>query len=210
MIERNGSAPGTLRLLGIGGSTRRGSLSLLALEAALRLAEEAGATTRLADVRTLDLPLYDEDRPLAAHPSTLARLLDDVRAVDAVLLCSPTYHGTIAGGLKNVLDALGFLAGGAAPYFGGKPVGLMALGGPGAMNAITSMTHATLALNGLAVPTVVTVPRGALDPATGALRDEAIERRLRRMIGEVIELGRRLRDPGATSAVPLAEVVGAR
>ena len=41
---------------------RRGSLSLTALRAALRLAEEAGAEALLADVRAFDLPVYDEDR----------------------------------------------------------------------------------------------------------------------------------------------------
>ena len=47
-----------IRILGIGGSTRRGSMSLVALTAALRLAKEQGAHTSLAAVRDLDLPLY--------------------------------------------------------------------------------------------------------------------------------------------------------
>src|SRR5690242_14758650 len=52
-----------LRILGLGGSTRQGSKSLILLRTALQHAEGAGATVALADVRALDLPVYDQDRP---------------------------------------------------------------------------------------------------------------------------------------------------
>ncbi len=190
---RQGSSP--VRVLGIGGSMRAGSLSLIALEAALRLAAEAGATTRLADVRMLDLPVYRSDRQLADYPPSLSWLLAEVRAADAILLCSPTYHGTVSGAVKNVLDALDFLDDGAPPYLGGKVVGLLALGGGGAINTLNALHHAIRALNGLTIPTVVTVPSGAIDRATQAVSDDAVRRRLARMTGEMIELARRLRVP---------------
>ena len=66
-----------LRLLGIGGSMRARSLSRRVLQAALRLAEEAGARSVLADVRALDLPLYNADRRLEDYPPTLAWLLHE-------------------------------------------------------------------------------------------------------------------------------------
>ena len=47
-----------IRVLGIGGSTRRHSKSLLLLATALRMAEEAGALATLAVVRALDPPIY--------------------------------------------------------------------------------------------------------------------------------------------------------
>ena len=198
MTDETIAAPPPVRLLGIGGSTRAGSLSRRVLEAALRLAEEAGARTVLADVRALDLPLYDADRPLEAYPPTLAWLLSEVRAADAYLLCSPTYHGTVAGGVKNVLDCLNALGADTPPYLGGKVVGLMALGGGGA-NVINSLSHATHALNGLAALTVVTVSEGALDRDTGGVHDAAVRGRLDRLVMDVVDLTRRLRraDPGA-------------
>jgi len=156
--------PHAPRLLGIGGSTRAGSLSLGVLKAALHRAEDAGAQTVLAEVR----------------------------AADAYLLCSPTYHGTVAGGVKNILDALEFLAADAPPYFGGRVVGLMAVGGGGA-NVISSLTHATRALHGLAAPTVVTATGVAVDPDTGDIRDAAVRQRLALMVGDVLDLTRRLR-----------------
>jgi FMN reductase len=192
MTDETTTQPAPLRLLGIGGRTRARSLSRFALAAALRQAREAGARTVLADVRALALPVYNADRPLEAYPPTLAWLLAEVRAADAYLLCSPTYHGTVAGGVKNALDALEFLAADAPPYFGGKVVGLMACGGGGA-NVITSLTHATRALNGLAAPTVAMVPGAAVDPDTGDIRDAAVGERLAAMVGDVIDLARRLR-----------------
>ena len=53
-----------LHVVGIGGTLREGSTSLLALKKALRAAEEAGATTELLDLRELDLPLYAPGKPL--------------------------------------------------------------------------------------------------------------------------------------------------
>ena len=38
------------------------------LKTALRMADDAGAIGILADVRELDLPIYDDDKPLAAYP----------------------------------------------------------------------------------------------------------------------------------------------
>jgi FMN reductase len=192
------SAP--IRILGIGGSTRRGSLSLALLKATLGLAEAAGARTVLADVRELDLPLYSDDRPLDEYPATLRWLLDEVRAADAYLLCSPTYHGTVAGGVKNALDALNFLWDAEPPYFGGKVVGLLALGGAGATNVINALHHTTRAMNGLTSPTTAIIGESALDPERCTLRDENAERRLRQLATEIIALTRRLQQ----APVPIA------
>ena len=197
---------GPVRILGLGGSTRRASRSLAALRGTLRLADEAGAATTLVDVRALALPLYNGDLALTDYPPSLARLLAAVRAADAVILCSPTYHGTIAGAVKNALDALNFLGDDAPPYFGGKPVALMALGGGGAANVLTALHHVTRALNGLTIATTVIVPGGVVDPDRGVILDAGIERRARRMVHELIDVAARLRPPVpslvATAASP--------
>ncbi len=176
------------RILGIGGSTRQGSRSLLALQAALAIAAEMGATVSLADVRTMALPIYDPDQALSDAPPAVTWLLDEVRAADAYLLCTPTYLGTIAGSVKNALDSLTALSGDDPPFLGGKPVGLIALGGTNATDAITALGHVTHSLNGLAVPTTVAVPGQAIDRVTGGVIDAAVRRRLQRMIGEVVTL----------------------
>lgn len=191
-----------LRILGIGGSTRQGSLTLIILETALKLAREAGAEAALADVRALDLPVFSEDRPLAAYPASLPWLLDEARRADAYLFASPTYHGTIAGGIKNVLDALNFLGDDGGDYLGGKPVGLIALGGGSAGNVLTTLYHAARALNGLTVPTVAAIPGSAVDAERRAVTDPGARRRLAALVGEVIDLAWRLRRPAPIPAEP--------
>ena len=98
-----------VRVLGIGGSTRQGSKSRILLAEALRQAEAAGADVPLADVRALDLPIYDPDRPLESYPPSLHELLAAARAADAYILGSPTYHGAVSGAVKNALGALNVL-----------------------------------------------------------------------------------------------------
>lgn len=191
-----------LRVLGIGGSTRQGSKSLIVLETALRLAEDAGAEAVLADVRALDLPVYDPDRPRLAYPPILDWLLDETMRADGYLICSPTYHGTVAGGVKNVLDTLNWLGDADPPYFGGKPVGLLALGGASAMNVINALYHATRAMNGLAMPTLVVVPYGAIDTAARDVTDDAVRQRLAALSGETVDLASRLRRPMPVPAEP--------
>jgi FMN reductase len=184
-----------LRLLGIGGSTRRASKSLVLVQSALHLAADAGAEVSLADVRALDLPIYDHDRPLQDYPSSLHELLSAARTADAYILCSPTYHGTVSGAVKNALDALNFLEDEYPPYFGGKPVALMALGGGGAANVLNSLQHATRALNGLTIPTTVIAHGSAI--REGEVIDDAVRRRLIRTVHELLDLAVRLRPVGA-------------
>lgn len=188
-----------VRILGIGGSTRRGSMSLLALKVALRIAEEQGAQTSLAAVRDLDLPLYNGERQLSDYPATLHWLLDEVRAADGFVICSPTYHGTISGAVKNVLDSLEFLANDRPPYLGGKAVALLGYGGASAMNVINSLYHTVRTLGAHVVPTVVILSRDQLDSENVDIKEAGPRERTATMVREVIDLGRLIRDQKARS-----------
>ncbi len=183
-----------IRILGIGGSTRHGSMSLVALKAALRLAEEQGARTSLAAVRDLDLPLYNGERQLDEYPATLHWLLDEVRAADGFVVCSPTYHGTISGAVKNVLDALEFLASDQPRYLGGKAVALLGYGGASAMNTINALYHTVRTLSAQVVPTVVILSRDQLDNENMVINEAGTRQRTATMMREVIDLARLIRD----------------
>jgi len=183
-----------IRILGIGGSTRHGSMSLVALTATLRLAEEQGAQTSLAAVRDLDLPLYNGERQLDEYPATLHWLLDEVRAADGFVICSPTYHGTISGAVKNVLDALEFLASDQPRYLGGKAVALLGYGGASAMNTINALYHTVRTLSAQVVPTVVILSHDQLDSEQGEVTEAGTRQRTAMMMREVIDLARLIRD----------------
>ncbi|MHB8644275.1 MAG: NADPH-dependent FMN reductase [Thermomicrobiales bacterium] len=194
-----------VRILGIGGSTRRGSMSLVALKAALRIAEEEGAQTSLAAVRDLDLPLFNGERHLHEYPATLHWLLDEVRAADGFIICSPTYHGTISGAAKNVLDSLEFLASDQPRYLGGKAVALLGYGGASAMNVINSLYHTVRTLNAHVVPTVVILSRDQLDSEQVDIKDAGIRQRTATMVREVIDLAALIRERTTRAGERLSE-----
>ncbi len=202
MVMEVSTAP--VRVLGIGGSTRSQSMSLVALRAALKVAEEVSAETHLAAVRDLDLPLYNGERTLSEYPASLSLLLEEVRAADAFVFSSPTYHGTISGAVKNVLDSLEFLASDQPAYLGGKPVALVGYGGASAMNVINSIYHTVRTINGLVVPTVVILSRDVLDVEHGEVRDATLHGRLSRMMREVIDLAQLMRLRSTISATQSA------
>jgi NAD(P)H-dependent FMN reductase len=62
-----------LTIVGLGGSLARASRSLAALRVALDGAAEAGASTKLLNLRELDLPIYkpDDEREPPPAASTL-------------------------------------------------------------------------------------------------------------------------------------------
>ncbi len=184
---------------------RAGSMSLVLLKSALRMAVEAGAETQLADVRVLNLPMYNSDVPLDAYPASaddtanaegpasLPAFLAAVRAADALILCSPTYHGTISGAVKNALDFLEFMGGDTPRYVGGRVTGLLGMGGAGAMNALNAAYHTMRTLNALIVPATAVVPKSALGAETLTITDPALRGRVAAMVGEVVELAALIR-----------------
>ncbi|MGB3329804.1 MAG: NAD(P)H-dependent oxidoreductase [Thermomicrobiales bacterium] len=184
-----------IRILAIGGTTSARSWSLVPLEAALKRAQDLGCETVLATVHELDLPLFRTDWKLEDYPPTLAWLLDEVRKADGLIICSPTYHGTVSGAVKNVLDALIFLGWDQPPYLGGKPVALMAFGGMTAMGVLQALTHAVRGLKGIAIPTHIAVPERAVNRETATIDDPKINARLDQMVEELVSFSARLRMP---------------
>src|SRR5690349_1371711 len=100
----------TPTILGIGGSLRPGSTTILALRAALAGAAEAGAQVEVFDLAETHMPFFDGTYSLEGYSAdergAIERLFAAVDAADAVVLASPTYHNTLSGALKNALDFL--------------------------------------------------------------------------------------------------------
>jgi FMN reductase len=184
-----------LHVVGIGSTLREGSTGLLALEEALRAAEEAGATTELLDLRELDLPLYEPGKPLEEYGENVQNLVEAMRGADALLWSTAAYHGTFAGVTKNALDFAQFLARDERPYLEDRVVGLIATagGGMGAINAINAMINVVHALRGVAAPLSVPVTQSwkAFDEE-GNIRDEGVTGRLESLGGLVVEMAAKL------------------
>lgn len=177
-----------IRLLAIGGSAREASRTRIAMEAILSLAPEHNIAPEIVTVHNLDLPIYNDDIPLGRQPEALQRLVGQVRDADAYLICSPTYHGSMSGALKNVLDALHIMHGQDDAYFQQRSVGLAAYGGPSAINVVNALQTVVRTMRGIITPTVVTVSRGCLDSNAGTITDDNTRSRAHRMLGEIAEM----------------------
>lgn len=184
-----------VRILGIGGTTSEKSWSLVPLDAVLERARARGGEVARATVYELDLPMFRTDWRLEDYPPSLAWLLEEIRKADGLIICSPTYHGTISGAIKNVLDALIFLGWDQPPYLGGKPVGIMAYGGMTSMGVLQALTQCVRGLKGITIPTHIAVPEKAIDKTTATIVDERIHARMDEMIDELISFSARLRVP---------------
>lgn len=93
-----------MKIIGISGSLRSNSLSQAFLEFLLRGMEDRGFLTSKADLKILNLPLYnpkegEEELNLAAYKKMMEE-------ADGLLIINPEYHGSISGALKNALDYL--------------------------------------------------------------------------------------------------------
>jgi FMN reductase len=182
-------------VVGIGGTLRDGSKGLRALEEALRATEEAGATTEFLDLRELDLPMYDPGKPLDEYGASVERLVEAMRAADALVWSTAAYHGTLAGVTKNALDFTQFMAWDEKPYLQDKVVGLVATAGGGmaAVNAINAMVNVVHALRGVAAPLSVPIQQSwkAFDEE-GNVRDEGVAKRLGGLGRLVVEMATKL------------------
>jgi len=183
----------TTTVLGIGGSLRAGSTAALALQIALKAAQEAGVHTRLLDLATFPLPLFDGtyslDGYMPEERQAIETLLDATRQARGFIFASPTYHNTISGSLKNALDFMELLKDDLPPRLEGKVVGIVSVqGGTSGTgnNTLTTMLLAARAMRAWVAPTMVSVPgsREAFDE-DGLALDAIINQRLHMLGTEV-------------------------
>lgn len=180
------SNPAQPHLVVIGGTLRPQSRSRAAAAFAVSAAQETGVSAELLDLRELDLPMFVPDQALEAYPAhqqpSISRLLVACRASTAQIWCTPTYHGTVPGVFKNVLDFVELLADDAPPYLTGRKVGLIAINDSKTFGA---MINCVQELRAWLTPTHVLLDGAAFD-AERQLTDAAGQRRIRRLVGEVL------------------------
>lgn len=110
----------TVRILGVAGSLRRGSLNRALLRAAQGLAPE-GMTIDSFELD--DVPLYNGDMEAQGDPPGVAAFKDAIRAADGVLFVTPEYNHGVPGVMKNAVDWASRPPQGSA--LNGKPVGII-------------------------------------------------------------------------------------
>ncbi|HYF54619.1 MAG TPA: NADPH-dependent FMN reductase [Salinarimonas sp.] len=189
---------GSIRVLGISGSLRKGSYNTAALRAAQELAPE-GMTIETAVIG--DLPHYDDDIRVAGYPPEVARFRAQVAAADAVLFVTPEYNYSIPGVLKNAID---WASRPPEPAFNDKPVAIMGASGGviGTARAQYQLRQMLVFLNAHPInkPEVMIGQASTKFDEAGKLTDEPTKQFIRDLLGSLATWTRRLRAPAAAMA----------
>jgi chromate reductase len=188
-----------MRVLGISGSLRSGSLNTALLRAA---AERLPAGVELVEFDRLgDVPPYDEDvdpssssagPDVAEVPEAVRELREAILAADAVLVATPEYNHSIPGQLKNALD------------WASRPAGQSALNGKsaaaigasksmfGGVWAQAELRKVLAAMGGRVIESELPVPHAheRLDGERLELEPEQ-EQRLDEILAELVGAGER-------------------
>jgi len=93
----------TIKILGVASSMREGSYGTRTLKTVLDAAGKNEAKTRLLDLRSIRMPMFNPDIS-NEHHEQLEKVIEDLNWADAFVLASPDYHGSMSGAMKNFLD----------------------------------------------------------------------------------------------------------
>ncbi|TVQ58540.1 MAG: NAD(P)H-dependent oxidoreductase [Rhodobacteraceae bacterium] len=164
-----------MRLLGISGSLREGSFNTQLVKAAAEALAPDAFT--LADLR---LPLYDGDLEAQGMPEGVTRLVDEIRAADAIVISTPEYNAGLSGVLKNALDWISRVP---PMAFAGKPTAILsaAAGRAGGARAQMTLRHCLVAFR----PVLLQGPEVMIPNAQGAFEGGAlVDPMARKLLGE--------------------------
>jgi len=169
----------TFNVLGVAGSTRRGSYSTQALKIALEHAKKQGAEVRLLEIA--NMPLYDPNAPASKEVELVAKA---VSRADAFIIASPDYHGSMSGALKNFLDHF-------YEEFAGKIFGFIVASHEKGLTVMDQMRTAVRQCYGWSLPYGVSV-NGPQDFTGGELVNARLSKRMQMMARDLVVYGRLL------------------
>ena len=180
-----------MRVLGLSGSLRRGSLNTALLRAA---AERLPAGVELVEFEHLaDVPPYDEDLDAApVAPPAVRELREAIRAADAVLIATPEYNHSLPGQLKNALDWASRPAGQSA--LNGKPAAAIGASKSmfGGVWAQAELRKVLAAMGGRVIDAELGIPHAHELLEGGRLKlDHEQEKRLDEILAELVAAAER-------------------
>jgi chromate reductase len=184
-----------LTILGIAGSLRQCLFNKTALLAAQELVPE-GAKMDMFDLH--GIPPYNQDEELKPV-AEVVEFKRRIHAADAILFATPEYNYGVPGVLKNAIDCA------SRPYgdnaWNGKPVAMISasIGVLGGARAQYHLRQSFVYLNMYPVnqPEVMIGSAQEKFDANGNLKDEAAEKLIRELLGNLVEWTRRLDNSAA-------------
>jgi chromate reductase len=189
-----------VRVVGVSGSLRRGSLNTELLRVAARAAPNGSA---LELWHGLDaVPAYDADVE-EPEPPAVASFREALRDADAVLVATPEYNGSIPGALKNAFDWASRPAPAEGPLWG-KPVAVVSAS-TGSFGAIWAQAELNKVLGRLGARVVETNLAVAKADERLARPDEELRDDLRRvldLLAAEVAADASVPEPAAAAAAP--------
>lgn len=171
----------TIRIVGIGGTTRPGSTSEKLLAAALAQCAELGAETRMfGGAQLAALPHYAPEFPERSDEQR--ELVEAVRQADGVIVSTPGYHGGMSALVKNALDLLDDTRTDPRCYLDGCPVGMIVstAGWQAVGGTLSSMRDIICSLRGWPAPIAIGINSMEQKPfdADGHVADDNLAKAL--------------------------------
>lgn len=137
------------------GSTRQARKSdRIAFYLKEQLALRPEVKVELLDLAQTSIPIFEERWQGKANPPIeLLNISKQLQQADALIFCSPEYHGSYTGAFKNALDHFW-------KEFKRKPIGVVTTGAGkmGGINASTQMQLLILSLSAYPMPFKLLVP----------------------------------------------------
>jgi chromate reductase len=188
-----------IRILGISGSLRQQSYNTAVLRAAVRIAPEGVA------IETFELdgiPPFNQDEE-SDPPAKVLELKRSVRAADGILFVTPEYNYSVPGVLKNAIDWA------SRPYgdnvWDRKPAAIMgaSIGAIGTARAQYHLRQIFVFLNVFPVnqPEVMIGNAAQRFDTEGNLADETTKDYMRRLLENLVELIRNVRQPSTSAPI---------
>lgn len=95
-----------MELLLFAGSLRKDSFNKKLLKIAEGILAKDGCNITVADIKALNIPVYDGDIESAGMPDGVKKLGEMTAKAQAIIIASPEYNGSISSPLKNTIDWL--------------------------------------------------------------------------------------------------------
>ena len=184
----------TLNALAFAGSMRLESFNRKALQIAKKIVSELNINIKELDLKTLDLPLFNEDLRINGFPESVKILKDAIAAADVLVIATPEYNHSIPGVLKNLID----WASDVTNPFEGKVAAIFGASN-GLVGTLRSQIHlrqVLAALNVELVPQPQVFIRSAREAflPDGSLADKKIEQQLHQLMEATLTLAYRKKE----------------
>jgi NAD(P)H-dependent FMN reductase len=176
----------TIKILGVGSSMREGSYGTRTLKTVLDAAEKYEAKTRLLDLRSTRMPMFNPDI-LNEHQEQMGQVIEDVNWADAFVLASPDYHGSMSGAMKNFLDFYW-------EEFAGKTFGYVCSSHEKGLTVMDQMRTAVRQCYGWSLPYGVSINGDEDFNEKGEIVNSLLVKRLRMLARDLVVYGKLIRE----------------